>query len=380
MASNRIIAEKLFEVKSLLGGETEQTDASVLNENQEEPVFRLPDPARGKAHFRRSIADLLRAIVSTRRGVSEVEATEFCKRIAMLAAQDEDEVQSEIHDILEVLKRTGDLGSGVAHGTAVLVALPEIQIGLPDGRRIHLGDSIESDSASHGTNELFPPELKSTGPNDTGLFHYLERLGYRRDVIRDILTSDCMAPFCFTTAGTLPAAARNQSVHDLLHLAGIICETTGCYELSPESVDSINGWLDLASDISTDTDQTDAHAVATAEQQEIAELPEDERVVVEAGPGTGKTFLACERIADLVARDVPASRILVLSFTRVAVAELRQRITERSAGAHWARAVDIATFDSFAGRFSGGNHRGGFDAAMTRAVQSMQSDPAVKQQ
>ena len=43
--------------------------------------LRIPEIDSGKFTVRRCIADLLRAIVSTRRGVSEWEAIEFCKKI-----------------------------------------------------------------------------------------------------------------------------------------------------------------------------------------------------------------------------------------------------------------------------------------------------------
>ena len=46
---------------------------------------------------------------------------------------------------------------------------------------------------------------------------------------------------------------------------------------------------------------------------------------VVAGPGAGKSAVACQRIASLVDDGIPPSRILLVSFTRTAVAELRDR-------------------------------------------------------
>ena len=51
-------------------------------------------------------------------------------------------------------------------------------------------------------------------------------------------------------------------------------------------------------------------------------------LLVDAGPGTGKTATLVGRIAHLLATGVPASRILVLTFSTRAAGELRQRVTE----------------------------------------------------
>jgi len=70
--------------------------------------------------------------------------------------------------------------------------------------------------------------------------------------------------------------------------------------------------------------------------------------LVIAGPGAGKSAVACRRVADLVDEGVPASRILVVSFTRTAVAELRDRIVSYSTAGDRARGVRISTIDSHA--------------------------------
>ncbi|MFL6138596.1 MAG: ATP-dependent helicase [Frankiaceae bacterium] len=52
-------------------------------------------------------------------------------------------------------------------------------------------------------------------------------------------------------------------------------------------------------------------------------------LLVLAGPGTGKTTTLVEAVAARVARGTPLDRILVLTFSRKAAAELRERITAR---------------------------------------------------
>lgn len=61
-------------------------------------------------------------------------------------------------------------------------------------------------------------------------------------------------------------------------------------------------------------------------QQLAAEAPE-RYVNVVAGPGTGKTTTLVHRVAHLIDEGVPASRILVLTFTNKAAQELIERLT-----------------------------------------------------
>jgi hypothetical protein len=93
----------------------------------------------------------------------------------------------------------------------------------------------------------------------------------------------------------------------------------------------------------------------------IMERPEAWQLVV-AGPGTGKSDLACQRVAYLVDDGVSPSRILVVSFTRTAVAELRDRIGSYAISANSARRVRISTIDSHAWSLRSGFDDEPFDA------------------
>ena len=70
--------------------------------------------------------------------------------------------------------------------------------------------------------------------------------------------------------------------------------------------------------------------------------------IVVAGPGAGKSAVACQRIASLVHDGVQPSRILLVSFTRTAVAELRDRIESYAIPGNQVRGVRISTIDSHA--------------------------------
>ncbi|MEU0899480.1 ATP-dependent helicase [Streptomyces massasporeus] len=67
-------------------------------------------------------------------------------------------------------------------------------------------------------------------------------------------------------------------------------------------------------------------------------------LLVLAGPGTGKTTTLVESVAERVARGADPERVLVLTFSRKAAVELRDRMARR-AGA--ARAPQATTFHSF---------------------------------
>ncbi|MDE0101461.1 MAG: AAA family ATPase, partial [Bryobacterales bacterium] len=84
-------------------------------------------------------------------------------------------------------------------------------------------------------------------------------------------------------------------------------------------------------------------------QRDVIDAPQEKRLLVGAGPGTGKTAVACARVSQLIDRDgLEPSRIWLISFTRTAVREIRDRIAAYLKDASAAYAVKIATLDSHA--------------------------------
>lgn len=115
----------------------------------------------------------------------------------------------------------------------------------------------------------------------------------------------------------------------------------------------------------------------TTDQELVIQADCGERLLVVAGPGTGKTAVACARVAKLIMNDdVNPSSILMVSFTRTAVAEMRNRISHY-VGEHDADAVTIATLDRTA--FSMGigvghkfaNLMGSFDNNISLAIDAL---------
>ncbi len=84
-------------------------------------------------------------------------------------------------------------------------------------------------------------------------------------------------------------------------------------------------------------------------QRRVIDAPAEERLLVGAGPGTGKTAVACGRVSQLIDQyGLEPSRVWLISFTRTAVQEIRDRIAAYLEDASAAYAVKIATLDSHA--------------------------------
>lgn len=89
------------------------------------------------------------------------------------------------------------------------------------------------------------------------------------------------------------------------------------------------------------------------EQEYIIQADLDEKLLVNAGPGTGKTYSLIERLKYLVREYdlVPQDDILVLCFSRAAISEIKNRIKgaiEKGEADFSLGNVEIRTFDSFA--------------------------------
>ena len=96
----------------------------------------------------------------------------------------------------------------------------------------------------------------------------------------------------------------------------------------------------------------------TTEQSEVVSLPEEAHALVRAAAGTGKTHTLAGRLTRLVEGEglSAGDELLVLSFSRAAVAELRRRIAGLAGDAQY---VGVATFDSFATRLLAAAEPGG---------------------
>ena len=94
----------------------------------------------------------------------------------------------------------------------------------------------------------------------------------------------------------------------------------------------------------------------TSEQKKVVFASASAQLLVQAGPGTGKTHCLLKRLEFLAEEEElePGSEILVLSFSVAAVAEVKSRLkdaVEKESITEDLLRTQIRTFDSFASRF-----------------------------
>ena len=89
----------------------------------------------------------------------------------------------------------------------------------------------------------------------------------------------------------------------------------------------------------------------TVDQYTVIQAPVEQRILVNAGPGTGKTWTLIERVMHLVRNGIEPDAIQVLCFSRAAVDVIRGRISSAVTEGRVdisVNKVDVRTFDSFA--------------------------------
>ncbi|AZV93044.1 hypothetical protein CBF45_04310 [Bordetella sp. J329] len=116
-------------------------------------------------------------------------------------------------------------------------------------------------------------------------------------------------------------------------------------------------------------------------QTQVIEAKADARLIVEAGPGTGKTAVACARLAHLISEeDVEPSNTWMISFTRTAVAEIRARLHSYVGDASFA--IRIATIDSHAWSIHSGHNpnarlTGSYEESIAQVINLLKTDEDV---
>jgi hypothetical protein len=116
-------------------------------------------------------------------------------------------------------------------------------------------------------------------------------------------------------------------------------------------------------------------------QAALLALPSQARVLVDAPPGTGKTHVACQRVAGLIRDGANPNRIWIISFTRTAVFEIRNRIASALETGD-AASVRIATLDSHAWSMQSGfspdaTLTGSHDKGIEETLRLLRDDPQM---
>jgi hypothetical protein len=324
-------------------------------------LARLEKIYRDNEFDRGVIADLVRAMVRARRGVSRYSVREWIS--GFVSENHRAACRPVIESVIDVLCGAGDIGTGLMHGENVLVAVPHQRIALPDGRVIGLGDHGET--IYRGPHDLFPTV---SGQATATLVDLLER---RRTTIEEI------SPRFLTADGQIPSGeVVPLGTIIVLSLCGSFNPGSCSWSIGEHNAAFLRDWFGVPS-----KKETESELAPDTEQQLVAAAGGTERIVVEAGPGTGKTNTAAERVMRLVAEGLAPSRIVLLSFTRVAVAELRERIKNRLSSIPSVAMVQIHTFDSYAARLlvaAGARMAGGHDATVQAAANLLRTrDPLV---
>lgn len=101
-------------------------------------------------------------------------------------------------------------------------------------------------------------------------------------------------------------------------------------------------------------DKTKGNEFVESTQNSVIEADITDRILVNAGPGTGKTWTLIEKIIYMVGKGVEPENVQVLCFSRAAVEVVRNRMRsaiEEGRADVGVNYVDIRTFDSFATQF-----------------------------
>jgi DNA helicase-2/ATP-dependent DNA helicase PcrA len=329
----------------------------VSSESALYPDSSIRDLSGGRSA--RAIADLVRRFVHARRGVSRAAVVEWV--LQFVDEADSAEGVARISSVIDLLCELKDIGYGTVRGEPVLVALLERRVALPDGRVIALGDHGLHGAADSGF--LFPDVA---GQATESLIETL------RTIEEPVLLCDhgsLVADGRWVPDDPMPAALRKA-----LALSGAFDPFEQTWSLGEETASFLNEWFNLTPPESSSL-KMESHDES---QLRVAQAPADTRMLVEAGPGSGKTHAACERVISLVQDEgIAPSRIMLLSFTRIAVAELRERIARRLNDIPNVAALQIRTFDSFAARLlssAGMGSSGGHDASIRAATRLLRSD------
>ncbi|MEE4356476.1 MAG: UvrD-helicase domain-containing protein [Desulfococcaceae bacterium] len=119
-------------------------------------------------------------------------------------------------------------------------------------------------------------------------------------------------------------------------------------------------------------------------QIDVIEAAPASRLLVNAGPGTGKTAVACARVAYLIdQKGIEPNRIWLISFTRTAVREITDRIATYLNEPGNAYSVRIATLDSHAWAIHSGfdekaSISGSYDQNIERVLELIEkNDPLL---
>ncbi|TCA17367.1 ATP-dependent helicase [Rhizobium leguminosarum bv. viciae] len=338
------------------------------------------------------VADWLRRQVGAWHGIPRANAIANVVEVLGWLGAPREAALSEVEKVLDVLLDAGDLGQGEAFGQPCLVTVGERFVSLPDGSAVLLGgiDFLPGNASGNGSvfrrvkdldmlaakglgSELHQPEFEVQG------------LTYPELALLSDVNSTLGGWVVF--AKSFPVVPRSgktvfwslpRQVRKAIALCGSLNIGTGDWELDQSTCEYLNAWLG----VEESSGIVDGGGTLDHEQALVVKSDPAARLIVEAAPGSGKTFVAIARIAELIDRGVAPTRIWLLSFTRVAVEEMRVRASQ---AIYSASSINVATFDSFASQVvrgfgsTGGAVRRSYEETIAEASRLIADpDSAVK--
>lgn len=330
---------------------------------------------------RRGIADALRAMVAARGGVSRRFAEDWIVRLLLLSGVPDDRARLEVGRVANVLVALGDVGHGRLYGEEMLVAVEPAFVEVPGSSTVVLGQASGLTGSAIGPWDPLRRIATDRGLHARGV----------HDVLGEPPRDDDVGVWANAMASALRGSEGGSVVvpefpENLRPAVTLFAESWGRQDaagFSFDAAETLVTWIrpDLTAPSRQAQHETE---LEDPSQSAVVKAHASARRVVQAGPGAGKTFVACRRAARLIHEgDVAPARLWILSFTRVAVAEIRSRIADYLADARAAAEVNIATFDSFAGRIVNGfameeRPPAGYDEAIQLALRILlDGDPDV---
>ncbi len=168
-----------------------------------------------------------------------------------------------------------------------------------------------------------------------------------------------------------------------LNNGSIDISVTASEERGLDESDSCPNDNDSASRSLNDTHSLKGSNGPVIGQHDAIGEPFNARLLIDAGPGTGKTHAACARVAAMVNDGIPATRVCLVSFTRTAVVEIRNRIARALSDPADAASVRIVTLDAFAWSVQSGFSQsarltGSYENNIREAHRLINEDPEVR--
>lgn len=227
--------------------------------------------------------------------------------------------------VVEAVSLCGDIATGSSFGEPMLLKRNRRTIMLDADRAILLGGDPEEGEA-HGLIRISDSN-DPTAPNLADVVLPLDFAGEK--TLRLLLE----------TRRWQPKATDPSGLMYVLFCLGLGDDTTISDDVAEKLLDlypSFQIWNEQGLD---------------SGQGAVVELPSSAKVLVTAGPGSGKTHTASARIAHLVQHGVDPAGIHLVTFTRVAAETARLRITDAIRDVAYGAGVQSGTLDSFAWHF-----------------------------